>query len=109
MASVLALVLLGSSLIHYSQLTGQSKHINALRNEIVLLRKETADKRVELADIACDTDDLTKHNIFAIKERMQQAYTKAFKKGMTTKEIAGAVGMTEDEVKELYNEGAVSQ
>lgn len=54
------------------------------------------------ADIACDTDDLTKHNIFAIKERMQQAYTKAFKKGMTTKEIAGAVGMTEDEVKVIF-------
>jgi len=56
MASVLTLVLLGSSLIHYSQLTSQSKRISALRNEIVQVRKETADKRVELADIACDTD-----------------------------------------------------
>lgn len=51
------------------------------------------------ADIENDTDDLSKHNLFAIKERMQQAYTRAFKKGMTTKEIATAVELTEDEVK----------
>ena len=49
-----------------------------------------------------DTDDLTKHNLFSIKERMQIAYTRAFKKGMTTKEIAEKVGMTEDEVKVVF-------
>ena len=49
-----------------------------------------------------EAEDLTKHNLFAIKERMQQAYTRAFKKGMTTKEIATAVGMTEDEVKVIF-------
>ena len=54
------------------------------------------------ADIENDTDDLSKHNLFAIKERQQQAYTRAFKKGMTTKEIATAVGMTEDEVKVIF-------
>ena len=54
------------------------------------------------ADIEPDTDDLSKHNIFAIKERLQQAYTRAFKKGMTTKEIASAIGMTEDEVKVIF-------
>lgn len=54
------------------------------------------------ADIEPDTEDLSKHNIFAIKERLQQAYTRAFKKGMTTKEIAGAIGMTEDEVKVIF-------
>lgn len=44
-------------------------------------------------------DDLTKHSLFAIKERMQQAYTRAIKKKMSTKEIAEAMMMTEDEVK----------
>ena len=47
-------------------------------------------------------DDLTKHSLFAIKERMQQAYTRAIKKKMTTKEIAEAMGMTEDEVKVVF-------
>lgn len=54
------------------------------------------------SDIENDTEDLSKHNLFAIKERQQQAYTRAFKKGMTTKEIATAVGMTEDEVKIIF-------
>ena len=54
------------------------------------------------ADIEEDGDDLTKHSLFAIKERMQIAYTRAFKNGMTTKEIAEKVGMTEDEVKVIF-------
>ena len=54
------------------------------------------------ADIEPDTEDLSKHSIFAIKERLQQAYTRAFKKGMTTKEIAKAVELTEDEVKIFF-------
>lgn len=54
------------------------------------------------ADIAEDTEDLSKHNLFSIKERMQIAYTKAIKKRMTTKEIAEKVGMTEDEVKVVF-------
>jgi hypothetical protein len=54
------------------------------------------------ADIENDTDDLSKHKLFSIKERVQQAYTRAFKKGMTTKEIAQAVDMTEDEVKVIF-------
>lgn len=53
------------------------------------------------ADIE-EVDDLSKHSIFAIKERLQQAYTRAFKKGMTTKEIAKAVELTEDEVKTYF-------
>ncbi len=55
-------------------------------------------------DIECKTadDDLSKHSIFAIKERMQLAYTKAIKKKMSTKEIAEAVMMTEDEVKMVF-------
>ena len=54
------------------------------------------------SDIENDTEDLSKHNLFAIKERLQQAYTRAFKKGMTTREIAEKVGMTEDEVKIIF-------
>lgn len=47
-------------------------------------------------------DDLSRHSIWAIKERMQIAYTKAIKKGMSTKDIATAVNKTEDEVKLLF-------
>ena len=47
-------------------------------------------------------DDLSKHSLFAIKERMQQAYTRAIKKRLTTKEIAEALLMTEDEVKVIF-------
>ena len=54
------------------------------------------------ADIENDTDDLSKHNLFAIKERMQIAYTKAIKKGMSTSDIAKAVNKTEDEVRLLF-------
>ena len=54
------------------------------------------------ADIENDTDDLSKHNLFAIKERMQQSYTKAIKKGMSTGDIAKAVNKTEDEVRLLF-------
>ncbi len=53
------------------------------------------------ADIE-ETDDLSKHNLFAIKERMQQAYTKAIKKGMSTGDIAKAVNKTEDEVRIIF-------
>ena len=54
------------------------------------------------ADIENDTDDLSKHNLFAIKERMQQSYTRAIKKGMSTGDIAKAVNKTEDEVRLLF-------
>lgn len=53
------------------------------------------------ADIE-EVDDLSKHSLWAIKERMQQAYTRAFKKGMSTKEIAKAMELTEDEVKTYF-------
>ncbi len=54
------------------------------------------------SDIENDTDDLSKHNLFSIKERMQQAYTRAIKKGMSTGDIAKAVNKTEDEVRILF-------
>lgn len=48
-------------------------------------------------------DDLTRHNIFAIKERFQQTYTKVLRdKHLTTKEIAEKCEMSEDEVKVLF-------
>ncbi len=49
-----------------------------------------------------DDDDLSKHSLFSIKERMQQAYTRLIKRKMSTKEIADALGMTEDEVKTIF-------
>jgi len=54
------------------------------------------------ADIENDVEDLSKHNLFAIKERMQQAYTRAIKKGMSTKDIAEKLQMTEDEVRVYF-------
>ena len=54
------------------------------------------------ADIENDVDDLSKHNLWAVKERMQQAYTRAIKKGMSTGDIAKAVNKTEDEVRILF-------
>ena len=49
-----------------------------------------------------EEDDLNRHSLYSIKERMQIAYTKAIKKGMSTRDIASAVGMTEDEVKVVF-------
>jgi hypothetical protein len=47
-------------------------------------------------------DDISKHSLFAIKERFQQTYTKLIKKKMSTKDIADALEMTEDEVKVIF-------
>lgn len=48
-------------------------------------------------------DDLSRHNIFAIKERYQQIYTRVLRdKHLTTKEIADKCEMSEDEVKVLF-------
>lgn len=47
-------------------------------------------------------EDLGSHSLFAIKERMQIAYTNAIKKGMTTGQIAHALDMTEDEVRVVF-------
>ena len=54
------------------------------------------------ADIETDTDDLSKHSLASIKERMQIAYTRAIKKGLSTKDIAGKLEMTEDEVRVYF-------
>lgn len=48
-------------------------------------------------------DDLSKHDIFKIKERCQEIYTSKMKAGLTTKEIAAKLNRTEDEVKALFS------
>lgn len=54
------------------------------------------------SDIENDVEDLTKHHLYAIKDRVQQAYTRAIKKGMSTADIAKALDMTEDEVRVYF-------
>lgn len=48
-------------------------------------------------------DDLYKHDIFKIKERCQQIYTKKLKQGLSVKEIAERLHKTEDEVKAIFS------
>ena len=48
-------------------------------------------------------DDLTKHDIFKIKERCQQIYTQKLKAGLTVKEIAEKLHKSEDEVKAIFS------
>lgn len=43
-------------------------------------------------------EDLSKHSLRAIQERMQQAYTKLIKKGMSTKEIADKLRTNESTI-----------
>ena len=47
-------------------------------------------------------DDLSSHSLWAIKERMQQLYTKVLMKGMSTSDIASKVELTEDEVRTYF-------
>jgi hypothetical protein len=52
---------------------------------------------------AQEEDDIYKHNLFAIKERFQQEYTRVLRnKKLSTKEIAEKCEMTEDEVKVVF-------
>ena len=48
-------------------------------------------------------DDLSKHDIYKIKERVQEIYTKKHKEGLSTKEIAEKLHKTEDEVKAIFS------
>ena len=50
-----------------------------------------------------DTDDLSKHNIMAIKQRVQEIYTSKLMKRMSTKDIAEGLGKTEDEIKAIFS------
>ena len=53
-------------------------------------------------ELEAQEDDIYKHSIRSIEERVQQAYTRLIRKGMTTKEIAAALNKTEDEIKVLF-------
>lgn len=48
-------------------------------------------------------EDLSKHNIYAIRERMQQQYTKLVKRGLSTGEIAKLMGTSEQTVQYYLN------
>ena len=55
------------------------------------------------ADDKSPAEDLSSHNIFAIRERMQQTYTKLVKRGLSTSEIAGMMGTSEQTVQYYLN------
>jgi hypothetical protein len=54
-------------------------------------------------------EDLSKHNIWAIRERMQQQCTALVKKGMTTKEIAQKLGINEQSLLQYYLGGVFDE
>jgi DNA-binding transcriptional regulator YiaG len=54
-------------------------------------------------DIDDGGEDLSKHNIYAIRERMQQTYTKLVKRGLSTSEIAKMMGTSEQTVQYYLN------
>jgi hypothetical protein len=47
-------------------------------------------------------DDIYKHSLSVIKERVQREYTALYRKKMSTADIANALEMTEDEVKIVF-------
>ena len=47
-------------------------------------------------------DDLTKHNIFKIQERMQQLVTLKMKEGLSVKDIANKLGISEEEFNNYF-------
>ena len=55
------------------------------------------------SDIEDGGEDLSKHNIYAIRERMQIAYTKLVKRGLSTGEIAQQMGTSEQTVQYYLN------
>ena len=55
------------------------------------------------SDIDDSGEDLSKHNIYAIRERMQQSYTKLIKRGLSTSEIASMMGTSEQTVQYYLN------
>lgn len=55
------------------------------------------------SDIEESGEDLSKHNIYAIRERMQMAYTRLVKRGLSTSEIAKMMGTSEQTVQYYLN------
>ncbi len=49
------------------------------------------------------SEDLSSHNIYAIRERMQIAYTNLIKKGLSTREIAAKMGTSEETMRYYLN------
>lgn len=54
-------------------------------------------------------EDLSKHSVFAIRERMQQACTALVKKGLSTKEIAQKLGINEQSLLQYYLGGVFDE
>lgn len=54
------------------------------------------------ADTMDQSDDLSSHSIYAIKERMQIEYTNLIKRGFSTRQIAENCGMTEELVRVVF-------
>ena len=54
-------------------------------------------------------EDLSKHSVYAIRERMQQQCTALVKKGMTTKEIAQKLGINEQSLLQYYLGGVFDE
>ena len=48
-------------------------------------------------------DDLSRHDIFKIRERVQELYTKKLKDGLSAKDIADKLNRSVDEVKALFS------
>lgn len=48
-------------------------------------------------------EDLSKHNIYAVRERMQQQYTRLVKRGLSTSEIAKMMNTSEQTVQYYLN------
>ena len=48
-------------------------------------------------------DDLSRHDIYKIKERIQELYTKKLKAGLSAKDIADKLSRTVDDVKSLFS------
>ena len=55
------------------------------------------------SDIEESGEDLSKHNIYSIRERMQISYTKLVKRGLSTGEIAKMMGTSEQTVQYYLN------
>ena len=61
------------------------------------------------SDLDTDSDDLSKHSVFAIRERMQQKCTELVKRGMSTKEIAQKLGINEQSLLQYYLGGVFDE
>ena len=50
-----------------------------------------------------EEENLNVHNLFKIKQRYQEEYTRLLRKKMSTSDIANALGRTEEEIKALFS------